>query len=207
VSISTDSGATWTTTTSGQNGFANNNDVYGVFVDGSTVVAGTTGGGVSISTDGGANWSTTTSGQNGFANNNDVYDVSLNVKGTVFSWSIGDFDEDMDVDLTDYMALAGNFDPAGYANPIVASLVQPDHMATADQLSGATRGADESSELQRRIRVDRTDSHQAVFAQYESDRQSSGTSPGAELESFWQGPLTRREKERIARLFAAPDTR
>ena len=111
------------------------------------------------------------------------------------------------MDLQDYMALANNCAPTGYTNPIVVSLAQADDMTTGDEPSSATRGADASSELQRRIRLDRTASHQAVFAQYESDRQSSGTSPTAELESFWQGRLTRREKERIARLFAAPDTR
>lgn len=127
--------------------------------------------------------------------------------GSFFSWQTGDFDEDSDVDLTDYMALANNFAPTGYTNPIVVSLAQADDMTTGDQPSSATRSAEESSELQRRIRPDRTASHQAVFSRYERDRQSLGTSPGDELESFWPGPLTRREKERIAGLLAEPDKR
>lgn len=148
--------------------------------------------------------------------------------GAVFSWTIGDFDEDSDVDLTDYMALAGNFAPAGYTNPIVASPAQADDMMTADQLSGATRGSgqvkasgttssvslpagsgstNELSTLQQRIRLDRTASQQTVFAQYERDRHSLRTTSAANLE--WSGldDFARREKERVARLFAGPDNR
>ena len=148
--------------------------------------------------------------------------------GSFFSWQTGDFDEDSDVDLTDYMSLANNIAPTGYTNPIVVSLALPDDMTTVDQLSDATRGggqvkasgttssislpassgsADELPALQRRIRLDRTASQQAVFAQYERDRHSLRTASAANLEWSAMDDFARREKERVARLFAEPDSR
>ncbi|MCP4521080.1 MAG: hypothetical protein GY827_05255, partial [Cytophagales bacterium] len=64
----------WTTTTSGENNFANSDVVYSVYADGNMIYAGTDVG-LSISSDGGASWTTITSGQNGFAVSNSVYSV------------------------------------------------------------------------------------------------------------------------------------
>ncbi|MCP4520833.1 MAG: T9SS type A sorting domain-containing protein [Cytophagales bacterium] len=64
----------WTTTTSGQNGFASSNSVFSVYAEGDKVYAGTSEG-LSISSDGGLSWITTTKGQNGFANSSGIKSV------------------------------------------------------------------------------------------------------------------------------------
>ncbi|MCP4520834.1 MAG: T9SS type A sorting domain-containing protein, partial [Cytophagales bacterium] len=77
LSISSDGGSSWITTTSGQNGFASSNTVLSVYAEGNMICIGTIAGGLSASTDGGVIWTTTTAGQNGFVISNAVYSVYL----------------------------------------------------------------------------------------------------------------------------------
>jgi hypothetical protein len=74
LSISSDGGISWVTTTSGWNGFANSNLVTSVSASDRNVYAGTSGG-LSISSDGGISWVTTTKNWNGFANSNAVNSI------------------------------------------------------------------------------------------------------------------------------------
>jgi hypothetical protein len=73
LSISSDGGGSWITTTAGTNGFASNNNVQSVFAIGQNIYAATFGGGLSISSDYGISWVTTISGANGFAPSNSVH--------------------------------------------------------------------------------------------------------------------------------------
>ncbi len=87
LSISKDGGTTWTTTTSGQNGFANSDLVNSVYAEGNNVYAGTDSG-LSISTNGGASWTTTTANQNGFAATSKVHGVYAE-GGNVYAGTFG----------------------------------------------------------------------------------------------------------------------
>ncbi len=72
--ISKNGGNGFTTVTSGQNGFANSNDVRDVHASGSNVYVATDGG-LSISNNEGATWNTVDFGQDGFANGNAIISV------------------------------------------------------------------------------------------------------------------------------------
>lgn len=89
--ISSDKGATWATTTSGQNGFANSTSINAVYAVGNNIYVGTEAG-VSISTDGGTNWTTSTFSKLGLLSNSvtSVFAAGNNVYvGTSNAFNLG----------------------------------------------------------------------------------------------------------------------
>ncbi len=139
--------------------------------------------------------------------------------GGPYLWSDGNFDADNDIDLSDYNDLASHFDPLGYDTSSPATLadaaLEPGEPFPGEPerpwrvqlgsrqrlpnppLSNGPHGPRPT------LTAAQIASYEAAFAQYEQDRQPSGTAAGAR----WLGislaeQLRQRETGRVRELFA-----
>jgi hypothetical protein len=134
--------------------------------------------------------------------------------GGSYLWSDGNFDADDDIDLSDYNDLATHFDPLGYDTSSPATLadaaLEPGEPERPWRVQLGSRQRLSNPPLSNgphgprpTLTAARTASYEAAFAQYEQDRQSSGTAAGTR----WLGislaeQLRQRETGRVRELFA-----